>query len=640
MAVPLRVVASGTVTQANMKISAVDGGATASGGAFIDLLATTFESSKSVLGPTAIAAGAALLDTTTANAFIGGGPDLTAYQTGNFKIRLRNTASQAIVEAWISATAPSGLAEVTDVLAGWNLTNWSGGFASDSNTFTATNSGPYKTLVNAGSLYKTNYVATSGRAISGASTNILALNLGVDKYATAGTNAVQLYAVGGPTTVDVTSLSSYLVTSPASTGALLLSTKSGSRGYLRKDAAFDPNAAMTIEVFSANPLPQYIGHLVRIKDSSNRVIQGYVKAAGSGETLSAAISVLSNNASSNLYETFTVSNLNISSAINSSGEGRAISGSLGASSGKLFKYTGTLTLNSGAGPSIGIGTDTGGNSNYSPSIESSALVAGVNTKYLTAVSASAYFFGLRNLSAGNWAIPDNVFSIVTAPSSTGATIVKDKGGATYNWAQKNSAFNYNDSAGYTYTILKTPAVVVASGDITAGAALLDTTTANAFYGGGVDLTAYQDGRHAIAFYQASGMAWGWISATAPSGLAKAAAKAVTGITKADPGILTLSAGHGYSNGQLVYFSGLTEMTSLNTGYCTLTNNSGNTFQLGDLSAATAAETTGGNCAENVTMPAATGALLLSTKGGSRGYIKKDTGFDPNKEMNFKVYLAD
>jgi len=85
----------------------------------------------------------------------------------------------------------------------------------------------------------------------------------------------------------------------------------------------------------------------------------------------------------------------------------------------------------------------------------------------------------------------------------------------------------------------------------------------------------------------------------------AAAKGVAGITKANPGVVTFDAGHGYADGDIIYFSGLTEMTELNTEYWQLQNNAGDTFELAvtyggaslDTSGYGAAETTGGNCAQ-------------------------------------------
>ena len=84
----------------------------------------------------------------------------------------------------------------------------------------------------------------------------------------------------------------------------------------------------------------------------------------------------------------------------------------------------------------------------------------------------------------------------------------------------------------------------------------------------------------------------------------AAAKGVDGITKANPGVVTFDPGHGYVDGDVIYFSGLTEMTELNTEYWILRSNAGDTFELQttvgnslDTSGYGAAETTGGNVAQ-------------------------------------------
>ncbi len=110
----------------------------------------------------------------------------------------------------------------------------------------------------------------------------------------------------------------------------------------------------------------------------------------------------------------------------------------------------------------------------------------------------------------------------------------------------------------------------------------------------------------------------------------AAAKNLTGITKANPGVVTYAAGHGYANGNLIYFSGLTEMLSLNGKYKTLAGNVGDTFTLGDLSAATAAETTGGACSQLVSAVGPTGVTISSTLGGAtQSWQYKETGFNFN-----------
>lgn len=155
---------------------------------------------------------------------------------------------------------------------------------------------------------------------------------------------------------------------------------------------------------------------------------------------------------------------------------------------------------------------------------------------------------------------------------------------------------------------------------------------------GVDLSGYQDGLHFITLHDSGGKkAWSPISRTAPGGETLAAAKTITGITKANPGVVTFVAGHGFTNGELIKWSGLTEMTELNNAYRTLAGKSGDTFQIGDTSAFTAAETTGGACAQQVTVPAATGALIVDSLGGStRNFQYIESGFDPNAISSFEV----
>ncbi|MFH2075192.1 MAG: hypothetical protein ABIJ57_07580, partial [Pseudomonadota bacterium] len=94
-----------------------------------------------------------------------------------------------------------------------------------------------------------------------------------------------------------------------------------------------------------------------------------------------------------------------------------------------------------------------------------------------------------------------------------------------------------------------------------------------------------------------------------------------------------------AGGEAIYFSGLTEMTSLNTGYRTLTNKSGDTFQLGDLSAATAAETTGGAVSQQLTAGPATGLDLrnMGKLGGTQVPVFTTTGFDPNAVTRWAIY---
>lgn len=54
---------------------------------------------------------------------------------------------------------------------------------------------------------------------------------------------------------------------------------------------------------------------------------------------------------------------------------------------------------------------------------------------------------------------------------------------------------------------------------------------------------------------------------------------ITGITKANPGVVTTSGAHGFSNGQLIYISGVGGMTQVNGLLFTIAGVTGTTFQL-------------------------------------------------------------
>ncbi len=129
---------------------------------------------------------------------------------------------------------------------------------------------------------------------------------------------------------------------------------------------------------------------------------------------------------------------------------------------------------------------------------------------------------------------------------------------------------------------------------------------------------------AIMFEESSFASSRWIGGDAAAGAdvvvngdfaatGVAAAKGVAGITKATPGVVTFDAAHGYVDGDIIFFSGLTEMTELNNEYWKLRSNVGDTFELSDAAIATwdsssldtsgfgNAETTGGNVAQKSTV---------------------------------------
>jgi hypothetical protein len=437
-----------------------------------------------------------------------------------------------------------------------------------------------------------------------------------------------------------------------------------------------------VDFTAATILTGKLGHLLKVKDSAGRAIQSFSRAAGTSETLDATNLVTEwTNVS---YDSFTsVASPDIAAAVyTTTGTQTATSNSMVTAVGKLYKLVTTWTNVAGQAPTL---TGTNG-------FVTTTLSAGANNIYFTATGTSVVIT-TTNTAAASWGCTF-VLKQVTTPSATGVTISSTKGGTAMDaWAQKDAAFNYNDPAGYTYEIYKVlSAPVVATGTIAAGAMKMDTTTANAFSEFGVDLSAYQDGRHILALYNTTGgyAALAHISATAPGGetLATTGGPLNNGELVTDPGFdddgswtkdtgWTISGSKAvatsvlvnqcvyqtisYPVGGLVKLVSIMDVLTLGTwteyvpglGTVFLNNHStADTFtyyrnavvgtqRIGLCATTTLTGTSPNISAKQVTAPATTGALLLSTKGGSRGFIDKSASFNPNAEITYKVlYVGD
>lgn len=205
-----------------------------------------------------------------------------------------------------------------------------------------------------------------------------------------------------------------------------------------------------VDFSSATKLLQYLGYgaLLTLTDSASKTAIGYVKAAGTGETLGSELVDGWTNSGSYPYETFTSSGSDITSAINTSGTGLCYKAAT-ATTGALYKLVMTFTLNSGTAPSFywGAGATFG-----TPRILFSAAVS-TGSYYRAASAAHAYagYFTTEG-DATNYAVSGFSLKQVLTPSATGVTIVSAAGGSTQNWTSVDAAFNYNDASAYTYSI--------------------------------------------------------------------------------------------------------------------------------------------------------------------------------------------
>lgn len=223
---------------------------------------------------------------------------------------------------------------------------------------------------------------------------------------------------------------------------------------------------------------------------------------------------------------------------------------------------------------------------------------------------------------------------------------------------------------------------VAYGSITAANALLDTTATNAFAAPvGVDLSAYQDGRHILWLQDTSGyVAFGHISGTAPGGETLDSELIAAGWSNVAFETLTNNANNrdidsaindsnvavaiakngapmGEANKLYKWAYGRTVNSGQTPGLAITTAYNGTATDLPATAAAAAGNyyvTFGGarylsiyvtaasnfsstNSLKNVTDCAATGALIVSTQGGAtRAWTSKHASFNPNAELTYKV----
>jgi len=200
-----------------------------------------------------------------------------------------------------------------------------------------------------------------------------------------------------------------------------------------------------VDFSAAGTLTPYLGWKLKICDSTlptSKCIVGYIRSAGTGETLGDEL--LSDPAFDDDAGTWTAQS------------GWAVAG------GKATATASSMTIYQTANvPAVGkclvvsatCDSSTSGTYKlrYGGKYEQVASGTGTKTRYVTGYGDgdSVGILG-ASLTAS---FTDISLKQVLTPSATGATITSTRGGTTYNWASIESGFNYNDSAGYTYTIV-------------------------------------------------------------------------------------------------------------------------------------------------------------------------------------------
>ncbi len=151
-------------------------------------------------------------------------------------------------------------------------------------------------------------------------------------------------------------------------------------------------------------------------------------------------------------------------------------------------------------------------------------------------------------------------------------------------------------------------------------------------GGGVKMFAAD----ATKLYLLSGTTWTPVPALA-------AAKVITGITQANPGVVTTSTAHGYSNGDVVYLAAIVGMIQLNATFVTVTSTGANTFSIGvDTTGFTAYSSAGTAQKTTIYAPGADGVWRFTQFGtlaiGVNG-VDVAVKFDLSSGSNFTPLLG-
>ena len=235
-----------------------------------------------------------------------------------------------------------------------------------------------------------------------------------------------------------------------------------------KISAVDGSAFVDFSESAYLTLPEHRGCKLTITDSAGKKLIGYIKAAGTGETLGA--NVLTNGD----MESFTgwlQKNGALSAETTDKIEG-AQSGKFTLTGGIGYFYRSpawSLDCSyaiDGSIKNLTIGTmyiEVGPAGNrkriFPPSVPPSTWTE--FSGYYTLPTSSGVFVSYAYGLSGNAWLTDNVtIKQVLTPSATGVTITSTADGSTYNWASKEEGFNYNDANGYTYQIERERSLLV------------------------------------------------------------------------------------------------------------------------------------------------------------------------------------
>lgn len=231
------------------------------------------------------------------------------------------------------------------------------------------------------------------------------------------------------------------------------------------------NGTAFCDFSSASVLTDYLGYRLEVSDSAGKKLIGYIKAAGTGETYGSELIVNPTfDSNTSYWYLFGASAFDSVAGGQTNNYGRmtlataqtldlavSLTSSFGTdvltSLGGLYKTSCYMKNENATAGALSIECQDFGTLNSSFEVATSWALTNV---YATLRSSNNHYVGLGIFgSAGQkFGFDDVSAKQVTAPSSTGVTIVSAANGSTYNWISEESGFNRNDSSGYTYLIQK------------------------------------------------------------------------------------------------------------------------------------------------------------------------------------------
>jgi len=222
-----------------------------------------------------------------------------------------------------------------------------------------------------------------------------------------------------------------------------------------------------VDFSAAGTLTAYLGQKLTITDSANKKAVGYIKAAGTGETLGDEL------VTNGGFDSDTTGWHIGSSALLASVAGGESGNCLQITeNGAASPYASTgMSVVQGALYKSNYSVKQGTSSTYRMYItgtsiyESYPMLADRTSTsewvaqgpwYRVPIGTGTAWFVLYNIAAQGSGLThlfdSATFKQVLTPSATGVTITSTPNGTTYNWTSIESGFKYNDASGYTYTI--------------------------------------------------------------------------------------------------------------------------------------------------------------------------------------------